>query len=202
MKKMLSIFIVLIAIGLAYAQVDTATGTEIEEVDDAEGVTTLDDDDIDFEVEGNVTTGVTRQEDAFGPLDVIIDVDTDAEINEVAVCTTPEKDNGYVIASVGSAEQLDNAMDIAQDLFNSISGNETSEDLLGSRHFGCIREEVGDETLEATSMTATETAATGTEAGANATAGTSINTTETGTTAGQATSGTQATGTAGGGVTY
>lgn len=180
MRKTLVLFLVLAVAGLAYAQTNGAT-------DEAADINAS-------------ATGITRQDGAIGGLDVIIDVAGQDSTNEVAVCTTPEKDNGYVIITVSSGELASTALDTAEGIFNGlVIGNETAEDVLGSRHFGCIREQLANETAVEAAVTAdTETTATGNQA---STVGTTSGTT----TGAQTTAGTgRSTGTAGtgGGATY
>lgn len=191
MKKILLLFLVLAVAGLAYAQTKN-NGMNANTANAA----TIDTTDV------NATAiGITRHEDAMGGLDVIIDVTGSQDVGEVAVCTTPEKDNGYVIVTVASSELASGALDTAENIFNSLdtASNESAEDMLGSRHFGCIREQLANQTMsvgtkiaESTGNQSTGTA--GTAQRNTATNNGSAGTTTTGTT-GTGTVGTTATGT-------
>lgn len=184
MKTMIFLIFALAVMGIVYAQTNAnvTAGNETAIASEITGI--------------NASAGITRYDDAIGSLDVVIDIDNQQELNEVAVCTTPEKDNGYVIASLSSNALVSKALDAAENLFNGLdsNGNET-EDVLGSKHFGCLRERLGNE-INVTAVAATNATITGAATGNVTTA--EVPTTQTGT----ETTG-QTTGTAtGDGVTY
>lgn len=181
MKTIIFLFFVLAMFGIVYAQTTADASVTENDTDITSEITSM-----------NATMGITRHDEALGPLDVIIDIDEQQGINEVAVCTTPEKDDGYVIASVSSSALVSEALDAAENLFNGLDGNET-EDVLGSRHFGCLRERLANET-NATGVAATNATTTGTATG-------NVTGTQTGTATGTPVQ-TTGTATGGGGVTY
>ena len=104
MKAIAVLLAVLMALPLAFASVDVG-----------DRVTVYDDENAPIA-------------DHFGYFDV-----ANTNINEVAVCTTKDKDKGYVVASLKSRDLIGRAIQTAKDLFVSMQGAG------GFEHFGCAR---------------------------------------------------------------